>query len=443
MPALNLGVVEPKDAVAAFERRGQLQPSFRWQDVWAEEHGRAFAVAGVMRLDVLQIFKDEVDAALRDGRSLAEFSKAIMPRLTAKGFWGDVEITDPATGEVRETRFDPRRLQLIFDMNLRQSYSAGQWAAIERNKARMPFVTYLTMRDERVRASHRPWDGVTLPVDDVWWESHTPPCGWRCRCRVKAGSAKDIERRRAAGLPVKTAAPPAQFIPYVNPSSGEISPVARGVDPGFGYRKSSSGERDAQLHEASLRKAIASYPLAAATTIAQAQADFPAFVATATRRFGKFVDQVVEAGQASGQVRFIGALAPGAVRALQGQDIELASAVVAVRDVDVLHALRDSKAAKAAAISPSVYRRLPELLARATAVILEVGSTPPALLYVVDLVGEDGQVAKLVVQLDMPVKIRVEDARRAVPLNLVRTATVMDSQALQDRTRYQLLWGRL
>lgn len=443
MAGAKLGLVEPKDAVAAFERRGQLQPSFRWQNVWADEHSRAFAVAGVMRLDVLQIFKDEVDAAVRDGRSLAEFSKAILPRLTAKGFWGDVEVTDPATGETRVSRFDYRRLQLIFDMNLRQSYSTGQWAAIERNKARMPFVTYLTMRDEYVRISHRPWDGVTLTVDDPWWDSHTPPCGWRCRCKVRSGSAKDIERRRAAGLPVKTVAPPVQFMPYVNPTSGEISPVARGVDPGFGYRKSTSGERDAQLHEASLRKALSSYPMAGATALAQAQADFPAFVASTTRRFGQFVDQVVDAGRASGQVRFIGALTPGAVRALESQGTELASAVVAVRDVDVLHALRDSKADKPAGISPSIYRRLPELLARAQAVLLEVGSTPPALLYVVDLVGEDGRVDKLVVQLDGPIKIRVEDARRAVPLNLVRTATVMDPQALQDRTRYQLLWGRL
>lgn len=443
MAGLQLGLVEPKDAVAAFERRSQLQPSFRWQDVWAEEHGRAFAVAGVLRLDVLQIFKDEVDAALRDGRSLGDFAKAIMPRLTAKGFWGDVEVTDPTTGETRFTRFDHRRLQLIFDMNLRQSYSAGQWAAIERNKVRQPFVTYLTMRDERVRASHRPWDGVTLPVEDPWWDSHTPPCGWRCRCRVTAGSAKDVDRRRAAGLPVKTAAPPTQFIPHVNPGSGEISPVARGVDPGFGYRKSASGERDAQLHEASLRKAIASYPMAAATTMAQAQADYPAFISATTRRFGQFVDQVVTSGQATGQVRFIGAIAPGAVRALESQGTELASAVVAVRDVDVLHALRDSKGETGKAIAPSVYRRLPELLARAQAVLLESGSTPPALLYVVDLVGEDGRVAKLVVQLEAPTKIRVEDTKRAVPLNLVRTATVMDPQALQDRTRYQLLWGRL
>lgn len=440
---LQLGVVEPQAAIAAFEKRGLLQPSFRWQEVWGPEHTRAFAVAGVSRLDVLQIFKDEIEAAVRDGHSLADFRQAIVPRLTAKGFWGDVEVTDPVTGERRISRFDNRRLGLIFDVNLRQSYAEGSWTAMWRNRARQPFGTYITMRDEHVRATHRAWDGVTLPLEHPWWETHTPPCGWRCRCRVKAGAQKDIDRRIAAGLPVKLQAPPEQLITYVNPLTGEIQPVPRGVDPGFGYRKGLAGERDAELHDTMLRKALASYPLSAATAVAQAQADHPAFVAAATRRFGRFVDDVMDAKQPSGQVRFIGALMPGAVRAIGGQGVHLTSAVVAVRDVDVLHALRDSKLAKPSAIAPSIYRRLPELLARAQAVLLEEGSTPPALLYVVDLVGEDGRVAKLVVQLDAAVKLPVEGARRVVNMNLVRTATVMDANALQDRARYRLIWGRL
>jgi SPP1 gp7 family putative phage head morphogenesis protein len=229
------GAAEPKDAFDAFERRGLLQPSFRWQDVWQEEHAGAFSVSGVAQRDVLQLFRDELDKALREGRTAADFARAVRPALAAKGWWGDVEITDPATGETRITRFDDRRLRLIFDVNLRQSHAAGRWARIERNKRRQPYVMYRTMRDERVRASHRPWDSLVLPVDHPFWRQHYPPNGWRCRCTAFALSERELRERIADGEPIKREPPPETIIDYVNPRSGEVAQVPAGVDPGFAY----------------------------------------------------------------------------------------------------------------------------------------------------------------------------------------------------------------
>jgi SPP1 gp7 family putative phage head morphogenesis protein len=230
-----LGAAQPEDAFDAFERRGLLQPSFRWQDVWQQEHAGAFAVAGVAQRDVLQLFRDELDLALREGRTPADFARAVRPALAAKGWWGDVQITDPATGETRITRFDERRLRMIFDVNLRQSHAAGRWARIERNKRRQPYVMYRTMRDERVRASHRPWDGLVLPVDHPFWRQHYPPNGWRCRCIAFALSERELRDRVAKGEPIKREPPPEQAIDYVNPRSGEVVQVPAGVDPGFAY----------------------------------------------------------------------------------------------------------------------------------------------------------------------------------------------------------------
>jgi SPP1 gp7 family putative phage head morphogenesis protein len=233
---LTVGQAEPKDAFDAFAARGLLQPSFRWQDVFQQEHASAFAVAGVAQRDILQLFRDELDLSLREGRSAADFAKRIKPALAAKGWWGDIEVTDEATGESRITRFDERRLQLIYDVNLRQSHAAGRWARIERNKRRQPFVMYRTMRDERVRASHRAWDSLVLPVDDPFWQQHYPPNGWRCRCTAFALSERDIAERIAAGEPIRREAPPEPPpIDYVNPRSGDIVKVPPGVDPGFAY----------------------------------------------------------------------------------------------------------------------------------------------------------------------------------------------------------------
>lgn len=440
---LQLGLVEPKDAVAAFQKRGLLQPSYAWQDVWQQEHGRAFAVAGVQRLDILQIFQDEIGAAIKDGTSLRDFSDSILPKLTAKGWWGDIEVKDPETGQTRITTFDDRRLKLIYDVNMRQAFAAGRWQRIEDTKKRFPFIIYWTMEDEHVRASHRPWDALVLPVDDPWWDTHFPPNGWGCRCYAHAIDQKGIDKLRKAGVKIRTTAPPTDWVTYVNPRTGEIQPIPRGIDPGFAYNPGKPDQRDDALFEASMRKAMKASPLAGAAAVAQAQADYPAFVAATTARFGKFVDQVVDRGQATGDVRYIGTLTTPAVRALSEAGAPPASAAIAVRDQDVLHALRDSKVAAGAAIAQSVYRRLPELLARAVAVLLDQSTSPASLIYVVDLVAQDGSVAKLAVLVDYRTKLTIDGTRNAVPLNLVRTASVMDPNALADRTKYKLLWGRV
>ncbi|MBX3589074.1 MAG: minor capsid protein [Ramlibacter sp.] len=232
---LRLGLIEPRDAVAAFERRQLLLPSFRWDDVWQQEHARGVAVAGVMKFDVLQVFADELASSQAAGGDLRAFRQAIQPRLEKAGYWGDVEISDPRTGEVRTTRFNKARLELIFDVNTRQSYAAGRWERIERNKARKPFILYLTMKDERVRASHRAWHGVVLPVDSPFWETHYPPNGWRCRCIAIAVDEKDIARYIAAGFDIKRDMPEVALVDFFRQSTDETLQVPRGIDPGFAY----------------------------------------------------------------------------------------------------------------------------------------------------------------------------------------------------------------
>ena len=46
-PPLKIGYAEPKDAVAAYQSRSLLLPSYRWQDVYQAEHAAGVAVAGV------------------------------------------------------------------------------------------------------------------------------------------------------------------------------------------------------------------------------------------------------------------------------------------------------------------------------------------------------------------------------------------------------------
>ncbi|MBL8471357.1 MAG: phage head morphogenesis protein [Rhodocyclaceae bacterium] len=245
-PNFRLQLLPPAEAVSAFADRALLLPSFAWQDVWQEEHTRAFTVAKLLRADLLQTVHDAVEAAITQGISPSAFADLVEPALKKAGWWGTVEVLDPATGELAKTEFTDARLRLIYDVNVRQSYAAGRWARIERNAAQFPLVRYRTQRDERVRAAHAAWDGVTLPVRHVWWQMHYPPCGWRCRCHAYALDAAGADDLRAAGLSVKTDAPETRWIDYERPD-GTVVQVPAGVDPGFGYNPGLASQRADEL----------------------------------------------------------------------------------------------------------------------------------------------------------------------------------------------------
>ena len=70
---------------------------------------------------------------------------------------------------------------------------AAKWGKFEKRKKLLPYLTYVTQGDARVRESHRALNKITKLVDDPFWDTHFPPNGWRCRCDVtqNAGPASD------------------------------------------------------------------------------------------------------------------------------------------------------------------------------------------------------------------------------------------------------------
>lgn len=232
----------PEDAIAFFRSKG-LAESFAWQDVWEAEHARAFTVAKAMERTVLEEIRAAVDEAIAEGVTFQTFRDQLRPKLESLGWWGRTEMTDPLTDETREVQLgSPRRLRTIFNMNLRHAYAAGRWERIEQTKALLPYLVFTTVGDSRVRLQHRAWDGVCLPADDPWWETHYPPCGWGCRCTTVQISRRVAERR---GLTIGQR--PAAFAPrpYTNPRTGEITLVEDGIDPGFSYNVGKAYLRDA------------------------------------------------------------------------------------------------------------------------------------------------------------------------------------------------------
>lgn len=234
MADTGIPLLAPAEAIDFFRAKGN-RIGFAWQDVWQEEHARSFTVAKAMSRDILETIRKGVDDAIANGETLAQFRAKLTPLLQAKGWWGKAKMLDPASGTTKVVQLgSPRRLKIIYDMNMRMARAAGRWDKIQRTKDAFPYLRYTAVMDERTRPEHREWHGTILHVDDPWWDTHYPPCGWNCRCTV---TQLDAETIAANGWTIgHNGGPPLDDTEsYTNPRTGETIEMPAGIDPGFAY----------------------------------------------------------------------------------------------------------------------------------------------------------------------------------------------------------------
>ena len=181
----------PERAIEYF-RAKDIRITRRAHDMAASAHARAFTVAGVTKAEVLQDIRDSLDAALEEGQTYEEFLKTLRPTLQKRGWWGTVH--DPETGEILPGRaMTPYRLETVYRTNMQSAYMAGRYKAQLENADARPYWTYVAVLDGRTRGSHAAMHNRTFRYDDPIWQVWYPPCGYRCRCRVVARSAHEVE----------------------------------------------------------------------------------------------------------------------------------------------------------------------------------------------------------------------------------------------------------
>lgn len=226
-------VVPPKEAIAFFKAKG-LAKSFSWKDIVTSQHDYFFTIAKMMNRSLLEDMQDIIAQVLVEGVSPSQIAREMRNRMAAAGWWGRQEQVDPLTGETQTVQLgSARRIRTIIDTNLRTAYSAGRTERQERVKKAFPIGVYKTRQDGRERAEHAAWHDTALPIDDVWWDTHTGPCDWGCRCKRLTMTAGHAKRR---GLDITKK--PAYFGTrrYVNKRTGEVSVIEKGIGPGWDYQ---------------------------------------------------------------------------------------------------------------------------------------------------------------------------------------------------------------
>jgi len=149
-----------------------------------ELKARAFLVTGVEVAGVLQSVRDTI-ASLPAGGDWNTIKKSVVDEIHP--FLADPSDPDNTTAA-------ERRAELLIRTHGQQAYAVSQNQVMDRHRDVFPYWQYQTMEDSHVRDSHQALDGLVLPADSPFWEGHTPPWDYGCRCHLIPLQKEDVDQ---------------------------------------------------------------------------------------------------------------------------------------------------------------------------------------------------------------------------------------------------------
>lgn len=398
----------------------------KWDDLQKAQHEYAFVVAGVTKAEILDDFEKAILKAGR-GSGFDEFKKDFRKIVETRGWHG-------WTGE-GTAKGEDWRMRVIYRTNMATSYAAGRMAQLV--DGGFSIWVYKHGNAKEPRLQHLAWDGVALPPDHPFWQTHAPPNGWGCTCRIR-GANTTAGVKRAGGDPNK-------LLPEgweaVDPKSG--APV--GIDKGWDYAVGASsandnlamrgkdiGKAEANAASDAVRLISAKLPVLSARVGAELGRILPPSAQEVRlTEFSTFVDEALS-GHARGSTKVVGSLQPNWVAAAAKEGIVPETAEIAVRDKDIQHTFRDAKADQ---LDLAWYRQLPENLQKPDAVILDQTHADPAFLLIYQ---GANSTSKLVIRVNYKVK-------KVGVMNIVETGQTVDATGIRGMIGqgYTLVEGSL
>jgi SPP1 gp7 family putative phage head morphogenesis protein len=149
---------------------------------------RAFTVAALTQADYIDTVKNLLADAVERGEGAAET-------------WETVKRIRTLVNDGNAFDLKPGYWETVYRTNTQTAYNAGK--RLQFDKAPPDSLRMLVVEDDRTTDICRPLDGLTLPYDDPFWDTHWPPLHFNCRSTVrgiyKAMGIPDTAPEKAAG----------------------------------------------------------------------------------------------------------------------------------------------------------------------------------------------------------------------------------------------------
>ncbi|WP_120945102.1 phage head morphogenesis protein [Helicobacter labacensis] len=136
-------------------------------------------ISALSKIDTLVAYQSALSKALAKGQSYAQFLKA-NPNL----------LSD----------LDKKRKERIFNYNLIYANTKGKMLRYESappiedsSDGDGWYYEFHSRHDDRAR--HLEFDKIILPRKHPFWQTHTPPLDWGCRCELQMWSERQLERK--------------------------------------------------------------------------------------------------------------------------------------------------------------------------------------------------------------------------------------------------------
>ena len=180
------------EAIAYAINRNVVLPDEYYEGMTPIQRQQAVSIAGLAQTEQIKHVMGLVNEQLVDGGTFADFQRAVKD--------GDIDINLPK-----------HRLDNIFRTNIQGAYGRGRWYQQQQNKDERPYLMRDGINDSRQRPAHRILDGIIRPIDDPFWDTHTAPDAFRCRCVMRSLTK---EQAQAKGVTI------AADLPNIAPQDG-------------------------------------------------------------------------------------------------------------------------------------------------------------------------------------------------------------------------------
>lgn len=459
--------MKPEAAIQYLQNKG-YKIGWDWHETLDAAHARAFTVAKVARIDVLQDIHQSLIKALQDGDDFDNWAKKLEPTLKDKGWWGKQIVVDGA-GNARVVQLGSlRRLRTIYDTNISSAYMAAKEKFYLDNPALQlshPYVRYIAILDGRTRPAHRAMSGRIFKYNDPIWQTCKPKNGWGCRCNWTWVSGYEVEtdkltvessENRLKTVTEKVGTNKTTGAPILAQRTGiDVAGVDEAGNaktfffaPDAGFN-ADPGEylvpvlRKVEAMEAPL--ATRFYGDMKNTLLPEMQKAFDARVTQLKQELDaiKLLPPGIKTPPivTTGERYLVGVLDSDVLTAIHTKAIAdpvkwqppLTAALVAT-DTNMLHWVRDNKANSGQMLPLTWLGNLPKMIGTPTAIYLDIED--PSVIYLYDL--GNGNAARVVISLGFEEKARLSAGQRATVIeNRIKTISLTPLAQTTNQQRYE------